>query len=69
MTEQIEANRATVIFDPSLIPQNEIDTLARETLLLVQWMMTIPKYREAIEALTMARRTAMDANKEGRYEA
>lgn len=47
-----------VIFDPSLIPPEAADRLAAETLRLVRWMMMIPKYREAIEEMNMARRTA-----------
>ena len=53
-----------VIFDPSLIPPGDADYLARKTLELVRWMMTIPKYREAIEALTAARRAAREREKE-----
>ena len=53
-----EPMKKTVIFDPSLIPPEVVDSLASETLLLVRWMMTIPKYREAIEELTQARKTA-----------
>lgn len=49
-----------VRFDPSLIPPEAVERLASETLLLVAWMMTIPKYREAIEALNAARRTARE---------
>lgn len=58
----------TVIFDPSLIPPEAAEYLARETLKMVRWMMTIPKYREAIEALSAARRTAAEAEKEFRVK-
>lgn len=51
----------SVVFDPSLIPPDAADQLAKETLRLVCWMMTIPRYRDAIEALTAARRRAREA--------
>lgn len=60
MPDQQEANTQAVIFDPSLIPQEAVEYLAAETLRLVRWMMTIPKYRDAIEALNAARRTARE---------
>lgn len=58
MADQQEGNAQAVLFDPSLIPPEAVEYLACETLRLVRWMMTIPKYREAIEALNAARRTA-----------
>ena len=53
-----EVRPCDVRMDPSLIPPEAAEHLASETLLLVCWMMTIPKYREAIEELNAARRTA-----------
>lgn len=58
------AKREDVQFDPSLIPPECVEHLTRETLRLVRWMMTIPKYREAIRELTAARRAARE--REGR---
>ena len=49
---------STVIFDPSTVPPEDADYLASEILLLVRWMMLIPKYKEAMDGLTRARRTA-----------
>ncbi len=50
----------TVIFDPSLIPPCAADYLACRTLELVRWMKTIPKYRDAMDALTAARKAARE---------
>ena len=65
MPDQQDANPQAVIFDPSLIPPEAVEYLASETLRLVRWMMTIPKYREAIEALNAARRTARGGGEDG----
>ena len=54
------ANAATVQFDPSLIPPEAADYLAAETIRLVRWMKTIPKYRQAMEEINAARRTASE---------
>lgn len=54
------AQAATVQFDPSLIPPEAADYLASETIRLVRWMKTIPKYRQAIEEMNAARRTARE---------
>lgn len=50
------AQAAKVEFDPSLIPTEAVDHLAAETIRLVRWMKSIPKYREEMDQLTAARR-------------
>lgn len=54
----------TVIFDPSTIPREDAEYLGKETLRLVRWMMTIPKYRDAILELAAAMKAAGE-RKEG----
>lgn len=65
MADQQKENARAVLFDPSLIPPEAVEYMASETLRLVRWMMTIPKYREAIEALNAARRTARGGGEDG----
>jgi len=50
------AEAANVQFDPSLIPPEAAEHLAAETLRLVLWMRTIPRYREAMEEIKAALR-------------
>lgn len=54
------AKAATVQFDPSLILPEVADCLAAETIHLVRWMKSIPKYRQAIEEMNAARRAARE---------
>lgn len=52
-------------FDTEHIPPTEAEWLGRQVLTIVEGMMKIPKYREAIKELSAARARAREAAERG----